>query len=192
MKWLPLFATILFVNCNDQSNEKETGNAVPATTDSVARPHLPADNDTSIFSVLINGERLSLRQWDTTIRQQLLPKEIKSRTWQLDAHSDTHAGSYIRVKEYPGIQLRYFSPRENGKTFWLQEIIVNKTGYPTTRGIQVGDSLHKVKQAYPELKPFPGANKDMYYVADAGYEQSMELEFAKGRLRQLRMYFMIP
>ena len=147
--------------------------------------------DTS-FGIRLPSGTISLQQWDTSIHlEEYLGKPLKTKTKQLDLNSDTFAGSFIRDMQFDGLSLKLFSPKQNGRSFWIQEIILTNDKYKTTRGIKPGDELDKVKQAYPSLEKFPGDNKNMYYVANEGYEKSIEMEFEKNKLKKLRMYYML-
>jgi hypothetical protein len=154
---------------------------------------VPAGHDTSIYSIQLNGTMISLQQWDSTLNlEQLLGKPIKQRIKKLDLNSDTHAGSFIKDLEFEGLKLKLFSPPQNGKHFWILEIILTNNKYKTTKGVTIGDPFEKVKQVYPALKKFPGENENMFYVSDQSYEKSMEMDFEKNKLRSLRLYYMIP
>ena len=39
------------------------------------------------------------------------------------------------------------------------------------------------------IQKFPGVNENMFYVADAGYEKSIEMEFQNNKLKKLHMYY---
>ena len=133
---------------------------------------------------------MTLQQWDSTIDlQSTLGKPLKQKTRELDHNSDTFSGSFIKDLEYDGLKLQLFSPPKNGKTFWVQEIILSGDKYKTTKNITIGDDWQTVKQAYPSIQKFPGVNENMYYVADAGYEKSIEMEFENNKLKKLRMYY---
>lgn len=147
--------------------------------------------DTSLYSIQLPNDTLSLQQWDSTINFAQLGKPIKQRTKQLDLNLDTFAGSFIKDLEYNGLKLKLFSPRQNGRSFWIQEIVLTNSSYKTINNIGLGDEFEKVRQAYPSLKKFPGENENMYYVADEGYEKSIEMEFEKNKLKKLRMYYMM-
>lgn len=189
-----LFLAVSFYACNnDNKRMAEVSDSSPraATTDD--RPaanddELPAD----IYGIRVNNTNLFLQQWDSTYTlEKDLGKPLINRTKQLDLNSDTYAGSFIRDLEYPGLKLKLFSPKQNGKTFWIQEIILTDKRYQTVNGVRIGDDLEKVKQAYPSIKKFPGVNENMYYVANAGYEKSIEMEFENNKLKKLRLYYMM-
>lgn len=183
-----LFLVFSFCSCNNQS---ESTPAKDTTTTTPPQTTL-APQEENLYSIQLNDATLSLQQWDSTINlEERLGKPIKQKTKQLDLNSDTHSGSFTKDLEWEGLKLKLFSPKQNGKTFWIQEIILTNNKYKTTKGITIGDDFEKVKQAYPSLKKFPGENDNMFYVADDRYEKSMEMEFEKNKLKKLRMYYMM-
>lgn len=189
-----LLILILFClfGCDSNKHHKEIVPSETKIKDTVQNSTTPA-LDTGTFSIQLGSTTLSLQQWDSTFNlEKELDKPLKQKTKQLDQNSDTHSGSYIRDIEYKGMKLKFFSPKQNGRTFWVQEIIITDPKYKTTKGITIGDDLEKVKLAYPALKKFPGENENMYLVADDRYEKSIEMEFDKNRLTKLRMYYMMP
>jgi hypothetical protein len=177
-------------SCNEADRDRGQTNPAPntVTTDSTI---VTTPRDTSLYGIRFSETRtLSLQQWDSTIDlQSQLGKPLKQKTRELDRNSDTFSGSFIKDLEYDGLKLQLFSPPQNGKTFWIQEIILTNSKYKTTKGITIGDEWEKVKQAYPSIQKFPGVNDNMYYVADAGYEKSIEMEFENNKLIKLRMYY---
>jgi hypothetical protein len=184
-----LFLLILFTSCtNGEKKRDSTGEVIPVTDTSKTMALQP---DTGIYSIqLTSTVSLSLQQWDSTINlNEHLGAPLKQSTKQLDERSDTHAGSFIKKLEWAGLKLQLFSPDQNGKAFWIQEIIVTGNQYKTSRGIVIGDTYEKVHNAYPALKKFPGDSKNMYYLADEGYEKSIEIEFENNRLKQWRLYY---
>ena len=189
-KVLPTLIFIVLVCCT--SPEPSTKETEKPVINSLPSPSPPVSK-TDLYAVQLNSQSVSLRQWDSTINlSQELGIPILEKTKQLDRNSDTHSGSYIKDLVYDGIKLKLFSPKQNGKTFWIMEMILTNKKFSTTKGVRLGDSLDKVKKIYPELKLFPGNSPDMYFVSDAGYEKSIEMEFNKDTLKKLRMYYMIP
>ena len=187
---IPALSLLIVCSCNDE-NRQSPASKLPA--DTVEKTKIESA-DTPIYAIRIRPDvLLSLQQWDSTLQlRQYLGAPAKESTYKLDEHSDTFAGSYFRELEWPGLQIKLFSPRQNGNTFWVQEIILTSPAYATSKDVRVGDSLGKVSQVYNELQKFPGVNENMYYVADAGYEKSIEMEFSGGKLVKLRMYYMMP
>ena len=187
-----LFSTVYCCACNESSpGSGETTSA--ASTATPSGPIVSAPVDTSIYKIRLRDSlTLSLQQWDSTIDlQKHLGNPLKQKIRELDRNSDTFSGSFIKDVEYDGLKLQLFSPPQNGKTFWIQEIILTNSRYKTIKGITIGDQWQSVKQAYPSIQKFPGVNENMFYVADAGYEKSIEMEFQDNKLKKLRMYYML-
>jgi hypothetical protein len=191
-KFLFLIIICCFYSCNNNSITNTEASSEQKDTTISKTDVLPNPQDTTYAIQLSNTVTLYLQQWDSTINlQQYLGKPLKEKTRKLDQNSDTFAGSYIKDVEYEGIKLQLFSPPQNARSFWVQEIILTSNKYKTSKGIILGDEWQKVNEAYPTLQKFPGENENMYYVADPGYEKSIEMEFEKNRLRKLRMYYML-
>jgi len=192
MKW---FLCLLFVicACNQQTETPQSGSLPsPDTLPKDSTSHDATAIDSNLYSIQVAGITISLQQWDSTVNlEQVLGKPLRRKTKELDQNSDTYAGSFTRELEYDGLKLKLFSPPQNGRTFWIQEIILTGNRYKTGSGIGIGDHFEQVKKACPALKKFPGINENMYYVADDRYEKSIEMEFEKERLKKLRMYYML-
>jgi hypothetical protein len=180
-----------FYYCNNETHVKkeEADTTAPTVTNT---PPIAKDGD-SIFSISSPNGNIALQQWDSSFNMEKeFGKPVRQSTIQLDEHSDTHAGSFVKKISYDGLKFQLFSPKQNGKHFWVQEIILNSPKYATSKGVKVGDSLSKVKQAYPDLQLFPGNTTDMFYINPGGNEKSIEFEIPKGKVKQIRLYYMIP
>ena len=198
-----LLLTSVLCACSNKASKDKSSKIDPVSNtsnpDSTVNPgsdntrFQPSAGDTGLYSIRLTDVAISLRQWDSTLNlEQQLGKPIKQKTIKLDPNSDTHGGSFTKQIEFGGLKLKLFSPPQNGKHFWIQEIILTSNKYKTTKGITIGDGFEKVRQAYPSIKKFPGENANMYYVSDQSYEKSMEMEFEKNNLKTLRLYYMIP
>jgi hypothetical protein len=188
-----LLAVFIVYCCSCNNNPVNKEDAPSGKKDiSNRQQDLPNSQD-AVYAIRLNDTtNLHLQQWDSIINlQRYLGKPLKQKIRKLDQNSDTFSGSFIKDAEYDGLQLQLFSPPQNGKTFWIQEIILTNDKYRTVKNIAVGEEWQKVKDAYPSLQKFPGQNKNMYYVADEGYEKTIEFEFENNKLKKLRMYYMI-
>lgn len=188
-KQVLFFAVLYCYACNENSVTTQQPNNISNDTTRI----VTAPRDTGIYSIMLTDSiTLSLQQWDSTIDlQRYLGKPVKEKSRELDRNSDTFSGSSIKDVEWNGLKLRLFSPPQNGKTFWIQEIILTNNKYKTPRNVTIGDSWQKVKQSYSSLQKFPGENENMYYVSDEGYERSIEMEFQQNKLQKLRMYYTV-
>jgi len=174
------------------SNEKSSKVQIVSANDTVINNAINTDSNLHMFSISLTSQSLTLRQWDSTIDlKQELGTPVSERTIKLDENSDTFSGSFEKKLIYDGLQLGLFSPRQNGKTFWVQEIIITKPKYYTVNEITIGDSLAKVKKAYPSLKLFPGNTDNMFYVSNPNYEYSIEFEMENEKVKKIRLYYMM-
>lgn len=187
-----LIGGLLLFSCNEKKDgTSQASNSTSRPADSAsATPGIKTVGD--LYSIRLPDSFLSLQQWDTAVNlEKALGKPVKQKIRQLDRNSDTFAGSFIKELEYEGLKLKLFSPKQNGKSFWVQEIILTSGKYKTSRDVGIGDEFEKLKQAYPSLQKFPGENEHMYYIANEGYDKSIEMEFDNNRLLKLRMYYML-
>ena len=194
MRIMLLLLIVSSFACNSRSESKETDMDSSTVSKTSADSAAINSNDQrkDIYGIAVNDNIIYLQQWDSTINlATVLGTPLKKKTRELDLNSDTFAGSFIKDLEFPGLKLKLFSPKQNGKTFWIQEIILTDGRYKTINGIGIGDSLGKVKQIYPTVQKFPGNSDNMYYVANEDYEKSIEMEFEKEKLVKLRMYYMM-
>lgn len=194
MRIMLLLLIVSSFACNSRSESKETDMDSSTVSKTSADSAAINSNDQrkDIYGIAVNDNIIYLQQWDSTINlATVLGTPLKKKTRELDLNSDTFAGSFIKDLEFPGLKLKLFSPKQNGKTFWIQEIILTDGRYKTINGIGIGDSLGKIKQTYPTVQKFPGNSDNMYYVANEGYEKSIEMEFEKEKLVKLRMYYMM-
>lgn len=194
MRIMLLLLIVSSFACNSHSESKETNMDSSTVSKTSADSAAINSNDQrkDIYGIAVNDNIIYLQQWDSTMNlATVLGTPLKKKTRELDLNSDTFAGSFIKDLEFPGLKLKLFSPKQNGKTFWIQEIILTDGRYKTINGIGIGDSLGKIKQTYPTVQKFPGNSDNMYYVANEGYEKSIEMEFEKEKLVKLRMYYMM-
>lgn len=104
---------------------------------------------TSEFTIKYNNKYLPLGAWENDIAlETILEKPVSEKIEQLGAGADTFTGSYVKTKIYQGLELGLMSPKENGKTFFIDQILITSDKYATNRDIKVGDSYEKLLTAY--------------------------------------------
>lgn len=100
-------------------------------------------------TVKYNNKYLPLGAWENDIAlDTILGKPISEKIEQLGEGADTFAGSYLKTKTYQGLELRLMSPKGNGKTFFIDQILITSDSYATYREIKVGDSYEKLLNSY--------------------------------------------
>ena len=67
---------------------------------------------------------------------------------------------YIKTLKYKGLEIKLFSPPDNGRTFWVMDIKVASPQYHTSKGIKVGDSVETLMEEYPMLQIVPDGRTD--------------------------------
>lgn len=65
-------------------------------------------------------------------------------------NADTFTGSHEKTLIYQDTQLVLFSPPQDGRRFYLINIETENERVTTDRGINLGDTLEDLQQAYPE------------------------------------------
>jgi hypothetical protein len=149
------------------------------------------------YSINVDGNIIALCDWDYKIHlYEILGTPISEEIEKLGPGSDTYTGCFIKTVKYEGLEIRLFSPPDNGVTFWILGIKVTGDLYPTSRGIRVGDSLETLKNAYPSItKVLDGRTDDnncAYEIADRISYLFMQFEVKDGIIQQIEIYYTIP
>jgi hypothetical protein len=107
----------------------------------------------SDFSILIGDKMLTLKDWtNENDPEKLLGNPKSEKLVILGEGADTHMGSSVKTLIYDGLEIHMFSPKQNGKTFWIKDLKLTNRRYRTARGIKIGDSVKKLSLAYPKLE----------------------------------------
>ena len=118
------------------------------------------------FSIYRDRLFIPIKAWNSDFDiTEVTGQPLKNEIVILGSGSDTFAGSYLMTNIYEEMVMELFSPKGNGKTFWINRIFVDGKTYTTYRGISVGDTLDKLRQAYPELIHYED-NDYCYYSPD--------------------------
>lgn len=196
-----MVAILVVAGCGKAELEKtpETGNNGTEITKPVSPPDENpdvagenADISISDFSIICGATSVSLMQWDYELNlEEHFGIPLKEEVRQLGPGSDTFQGSYVKELKYPGLELELFSPKDNGKTFWLRSIQVSDKKYETARGVKVGDSLGQLETTYPELKPILDNRKDPNnrgYMIEEGIYNYITFEVNEGLIVMMKIY----
>ncbi len=182
------------------STSSNTTTTTP-TTEVVAiesTPDMPEQDAINEFSLLVGTKYISLKDWDYEADiQNVLGEPLKETQEVLGSGADTHAGSIIKTQEYEGLSLKLFSPKQNGKEFWVLQMFVNSDRYKTYREITVGTDINQLKQAYPETTIKLDGRTDpnnCAYVFNLGNMDGRYIRFevADGIIKEIDFYFKIP
>jgi len=148
------------------------------------------------YSLISDRGQLSLRNWyDQAELSAVLGEPVAETNEVLGREADTHAGSHLKTLKYEGLVVQMFSPRDNGKDFWLMSMDLTSPKLQTTRGITVGFPLTELKEAYTGLEMVPDGRSDpnncAYWINRERYEY-MTFEVEKGIIKEIKLYVELP
>ena len=162
--------------------------------DGMEESNLPIQelDDLSEFSFLIEDRKVTLMDWEDEVNLgDLFGKPKQEKIEQLGSGSDTFAGAYIKELKFSGVDLKLFSPKDNGKKFYILSMEVSDPKYQTIRGVKVGDALEALNKNYPEITPIPDGREDKNnrgYRLEQGAYNYITFEIKEGFIIKISIY----
>lgn len=149
------------------------------------------------YSVIVGDGFIALRDWDNAIDiTGLLGEPLSEEVIVLDQDSDTFSGSYLKTIRYDGLEIKLFSPKDNGNSFWIMEITISGGEYTTFQGIKIGDPLESLKDKYPSISNVEDGRTDdnnrAYEISDIENYNYLRFEVGNGLVSQIRLFHMSP
>lgn len=148
------------------------------------------------FAVRINGGAIKLGAWDKDMDLvKLLGGPQTEKIEKLGPGADTFTGSYTKRQIYNGLELGFMSPRDNGKTFFMDRIVITKSLYQTARGIKVGDGYDRILQAYfytPPESTVAYDKKNHTYSFTDGSTKRINFEVKNGSIGSIALFIEHP
>ena len=148
------------------------------------------------FAVKVSGGTIKLGVWDKDMDLvKLLGGPQTEKIEKLGPGADTFTGSYIKRQFYDGLELGFMSPRDNGKTFLMDRIVITKSQYQTARGIKVGDGYDRVLQAYfytPPESTVAYDKKNHNYSFTDGSTKLINIEVKNGSVKSIAIFIEHP
>lgn len=161
------------------------------------QPNSEVAGEIPLYGILTSqGSFLKLNDWDNEVDLAgLLGNPLSEKTEQLGEAADTLSGSFIKKLTYDGMTLELFSPKDNGKTFWLMNMQITADRYATSLGIRVGDTVQALKEAYPPIQIAKDGRSDpnnaAYELNDEQYRR-LRFEVANGIVTEVNIQYLIP
>ncbi len=148
------------------------------------------------FSLSINDAFITLHSWDNKINlEEILGKSCYAKCRGTQG-CYTYTGSFIKSLDYNGLRIELFSPKQNGKTFWIMSMQVSKEGYKTSKGIEVGSTLEEVKNTYPEIEMALDGRTDpnnaAYKISDETKYDYLRFEVKEGLVSEIKIFSQLP
>lgn len=122
-------------------------------------------------------------------------EEKKSHTYSEDdgLNMDTLIGFTEKQYKFSGVEIKTIDAAE-GKKFYIFNIKITDPKYTTVRNIKVGDSVEKLKEAYPEGNLIgngaPGEEDDFRYEP-ANYVDVMTFHIKDAKVESIQMYTLL-
>jgi hypothetical protein len=150
------------------------------------------------FALSINDTFINLRDWDYEANiEELLGAPISQEIEEIEGAGQL-TGSFIKKIEYDGLQFELFSPMQNGKDFWIMTMETSKKGYKTSKGIEIGNTVDEIKDAYPNISIALDGRTDPNNCAYAlNNEDSMDYSYLQfevkdGLVSLMKIFYLIP
>jgi hypothetical protein len=207
---LLILVLTLFMMTSCSSNQEKNKSTIEVTSDTTntttpeknantTTPEKNANNtvqhNVDEFSLKINNTLISLHDWDNQINlEEVLGKPISQNIQELKG--DSFTGSFLKKIKYDGLEIELFSPKDDGKKFWIMTMISTKEGYPTSKGIEVGSTVKEIKEAYPGINITEDGRTDpnncAYEIKNEQEYNHMQFEVKDGVLVQIKIFHLIP
>ncbi|MFZ5985673.1 MAG: stalk domain-containing protein [Bacillota bacterium] len=150
--------------------------------------------DTADFTVKYNEKEIKLGDWDDKVDiKAIFGEPLSENVKQLGQGADTFAGSYVKEIVYDGLTIGLMSPKQNGKTFFIDRIEITKGGYETSRGIKVGDGYSKILESYvynPQEIDFDAQNHT--YTFSDGSVSYIKFDVQREVIKSITLYIEHP
>lgn len=147
------------------------------------------------FAVKVSGGAIKLGTWDKDMDLvKMLGGPLTEKIEKLGPGADIFTGSYIKRQFYDGLELGFMSPKDNGKTFFIDRIVITKSLYQTARGIKVGDGYERVLQAYVYAPPDNAVydKKNSTYSFRDGSTKLINFEVKSGSVKSIALFIEHP
>lgn len=152
----------------------------------------------SDFSINVNNKYITLKDWDNKVDLKgILGDPVSEEKKVLGSGADTHTGSYIKTLFYDGLEIKLFSPKQDGNNFWILSMKVTSKAYAvTTKNIIIGDSVNKLKDKYPEIEMANDGRTDpdncAYMFSSTDDYEYLAFEAKDGIISEINIYHEIP
>jgi|GEM_PF-632123 len=119
-------------------------------------------------------------------------EEIKSHTYSYDdgLNMDMLVGFTEKQYKYPGLEIKTINTYKDEK-FFIFQIEITDSSYSTVRNIKVGDSVNKLKEAYPEGNMLGNGatyeEDDFQYLA-ANYAEGIKFHIKNEMIESILIY----
>lgn len=195
-----LMLSVLLVGCQAPADDSEPVAVAETTTTTKIDETTTAPIETqseSEMALLIEGRVVALQSWDEDKAIVDLIGTPQSENLEvLGSEADTFSGSFVKTMNYDGLEILFFSPKDDGKRFWVKEMRTTSSAYETVSGIKVGSSVTDLLAAYEAAEIWPDGRTDpmncSYVKRETDSYGHMLIEVADGLIKEIRLYVEMP
>jgi hypothetical protein len=150
------------------------------------------------FYLILDSAILPLNGWDTEIDYTSILGEPEYEYIEVAGpNADTFNGSFLKEVAYEDLNMAWFSPKDNGKTFWLMRMTVTGDRLKTPEGIQVGSTLEELQEAYQGrmalvLDGRTDPDNCAYRLSKRDQYQYLQFEVKNGIVTEILLYVELP
>ncbi|WP_310831750.1 hypothetical protein [Paenibacillus pedocola] len=150
----------------------------------------------SDYAISLKGTRLSLHDSNDEVDlPALLGTPLTEKTYTLQ-NADTLTGSFMQELTFPGLEMQLFSPKQDGKSFWIMNMRITDAAYVTSKGLRVGMLFKDLKTVYPDIQPNNGNDADpensTYEIGSQETYDYARFEVKEGVIREIYLHHDIP
>ncbi len=103
------------------------------------------------FGITSNHIQIKLMDWNDKIDLETAlgkPGSVEKKV--LGDGADTFKGTFWEKRIYNNLELILLSPKDNGKTYYIQNMKITGQSYRTARDITLGSNVNEVLEKYPQ------------------------------------------
>jgi hypothetical protein len=146
-----------------------------------------------LLAIQTDGGYIGLRDRDNEVDlPALLGKPHQEIMEQLGADAATFKGMHTKKLIYDGLELELYSVK--GDTYYLVNMKLTGDNYPTSLGVQVGDTVEQVKQVYPFIEIALDGRKppnNFAFALSRSMYENMYIDIKNGVVNEIYFEYLI-
>lgn len=186
-------------NSTDVSTGTSADNSVDSNSDSTVIKQGTIQKDGNVIlkelAFVYNGNTVAISDIVDDEKLESIfgkAKENKSHTYSNDdgLNMDTLIGFTEKQYKFPGLEIKTINGAED-KKFYIFNIKITDSKYSTIRNIKVGDSVKKLKEAYPEGNMIGNGaanEEDDFQYLPVNYVDGMKFHVKNEKIESIMMY----
>ncbi|MDF2675302.1 MAG: hypothetical protein K0R09_3574 [Clostridiales bacterium] len=149
------------------------------------------------LAVVYNNKSLKLSDFvDDKKLEDIFGKaeKIEFHTYSADdgLNMDPHIGRTNRKYKFQGLLIATINTLDKKEKFYVHQIEISDSKYTTPRKVKVGDTIDKLKEAYPEAISDPNSEtSDFYIYSPVNHFDSMLFRIKDNKISSIKIYTLL-